>query len=217
MKKIIFLLLAVLCLSATAQNHFIGVKIGSNFTNIITGDNILESADFKTGITGGITYEYVILKILHIGADLTYSQKGYKESVMFTDEIGNPLGEGDITTSYNYFAIPVKAGVSLGHFISFVANLGVVPSFLIDAKNESEFPVSGNYEEDISDKVNNYDLAGLIELGASVKLAGRMVIFLNFSYEQSFTSLSTDDYHPDSEIRNYGFGADAGIRFALKK
>lgn len=77
--KNIFLPLFILTtstLKVAGQNNLIGVKCGANSTNI-TSSNFSSQNDSRTGLTTGLTYEFLIKKHFSIGADLIYNQRGF--------------------------------------------------------------------------------------------------------------------------------------------
>jgi len=217
MRKFIFLVLLLAGLSASGQNHYLGFKIGSNFSNLSSSTDLLKDSKNKTGLLAGISYQYELFKFLQLGADLQYSQKGYKLGVTFTDEVGNVIGEGDIVTAMNYISIPIKAGVNFGKRLSVFANLGIVPSFLGSAKLTVPDYAQGESKSDINESVKDFDFGGLIEIGGSLKFLGRLQAFVNVSYEHSFTAFNEDPYFGDANLNLYGFGIAAGLQYALKK
>jgi len=215
MKKIIILIFLLACISVSGQNHFLGVRLGSNFSTVQSSTDILKDAETKTGFVGGITYEYHLLKFIRLEADLIYTQKGYKLPVSFTNEVGIVIGEGYLIAHNDYISLPLKAGVSFGSLLSFFANIGVAPSLLTKAMYKSDFEVEGEFDHDVSDRVKDFDISGLAELGVGLNF-GRFNVFINASYEHSFTDYPDDDYYGDTELRNTGFGVSAGCRYALK-
>ena len=215
MKKIILLIFMLACISVSGQNHFIGVRLGSNFSTTQSSTDILNDVETKMGFVGGIAYEYHLLKFIRLGADLIYTQKGYKLPVSFTNEVGIIIGEGYLVAHNDYISLPVKAGVSFGSFLSFFANIGIAPALLTKAMYKSDF-AEGEFTRNVSERVKNFDISGLAELGVGLNF-GRFNVFINGSYEHSFTDYSDHEYYGDTELRNTGFGASAGCRYALKK
>ena len=74
MRKIITLLIVLFTVPVFGQNHFIGMKGGINYANVIS-DNFLIDNDYRNGFIGGLTYEYEFKKKFHFGLDLVYAQK----------------------------------------------------------------------------------------------------------------------------------------------
>lgn len=216
MKKAILLLLLCLPAVLVAQNHYIGLKLGANFSDVQSSEGSTQDfTEARIGIVGGITYEYSLLSFLRLGAEFMYTQKGHTLQLTFSDQFGNALGSGEILIRNDYITIPVKAGVSLGRRLSFVGYFGVAPAFLVRADADSENLTSGSVTEDRTDVVNSFDISGLIDLGLSLKL-GRFIIYLTGGYEHSFSNYN-DNPNSDTKLRNAGFNATLGGRFALKK
>lgn len=218
MKKSIILICLLAAFSTQAQNHYLGIKAGGLISNISYSEDLLVDFQDGSGFIGGLTYEYHVMKFLNVGADILYEQKGNNLKMLFTDETGKPLEEGVFHENYDYISIPIKAGFTLGNKLSVFVNLGVVPSILVSAKIKMEnVLVAGSDNHNIENRVKDFDLGGLIELGGSYKFAGRFICFLNLSYEHSFTNFNTDDYWGDTKLKHYAWGAAAGVRFALSK
>ncbi|MCD4665411.1 MAG: PorT family protein, partial [Bacteroidales bacterium] len=168
------------------------------------------------GISGGLTYEYRLNTHFILGADFLYVQKGFTNDVTFIDINGNPLGDGTSKFHYDYLSLPIKGGYMIGDRISGFVNLGIVPSFLIDAK--TIIPVYNN--EDIIDEpegVTKFDLAVLIEIGGSYKFKDRFLLFASLAYQHGTISITNSDYFANSKIAHYGMTLSMGLKYALKK
>ena len=164
-----------------------------------------------------MTYEYQLKKHFTIGVDLLYSQKGFTNDIIFTDENGNPIGEkGRSDFNYDYLSFPLKGGFIIGNRISGFVNLGIVPSFLIDAKTIVP-TFDGNETFDVTDIVTKFDFGGLIEIGGNCKFNHRLFLFTSFTYQHSFTTLTNSDYFADDKIKLYGMTLSIGLKYALKK
>ncbi len=206
MRKIITLLIVLFAVPVFGQNHFIGLKGGINWTNVIA-DNFLSDNDYRNGFVGGLTYEYEFKKKFHIGLDLVYAQKGFNNDIIFTDENGNPIGEKATSGFYyDYLSLPIKGGFSLGNNFAGFLNLGIVPSLLINA--ETIIP---------TDKVTKFDFGGLIEIGRSYKFKERFLLFTSVAYQQSFTVITNEDYFSNGKAKHYGMTLSIGLKYALKK
>ena len=219
MRKLITVLIIVISIPVFGQNHFVGLKSGMSWTNI-NSSNFISNNDNRTGFNGGLTYEYRLNTKLNLGIDLLYSQKGFTNDIVFTDETGNPTGE-KATSEYNYdyFSFPIKGGLVLGDKISGFVNLGFAPSVLIDAKT-IEPAIEGFMDKttyDVTDKVTGFDFGGLIEIGGIYKFKERFLLFASFAYQQSFTAISNSDYFSNSKIKHYGMTMSIGLKYALKK
>ena len=219
MRKTITFLILLFTIPVFGQNHFIGLKGGINWTNVIS-DNFLSNNDYRNGFVGGLTYEYDFKKKFHIGLDLVYSQKGFTNDIIFTDEYGNPTGEKATSEfNYDYLSFPIKGGLVLGNRISGFINLGLVPSLLIEAKTIEPAikGITGKKTYDVTDKVTKFDFGGLIEIGGSYKFKERFFLFTSFAYQQSFTTITNEDYFSNGKAKHYGMTLSIGLKYALKK
>lgn len=217
MRKIIPVLLILFAIPAFGQNHFIGLKGGVNWTNVIS-ENFLNNNDYKNGFVGGLAYEYEFKKKFHIGLDLVYAQKGFKNDVVFTDMYGNPIGE-KVTShfNYDYLSLPLKAGFSLGNSFAGFLNIGVVPSLLINAKTiMSQFNNPNDNTVDVTDKVTKFDFGGIVEIGGSYKFRERFLLFTSFAYQQSFMTFTNENYFSNGRARHFGMMLSVGFKYVLK-
>lgn len=170
MKNLLLIILTISTLKVVGQNYLIGVKGGVNSTNI-TSRNFLSQSYSRTGLTGGLTYEFLFKKHFSIGADLIYNQRGFTNDLVFTYNLGNPTGEKYITTfNYDYVSLPIKTGFNIGTKLYGFTNIGVIPSLLVDAKTttptcDTDAKFTGNETLDVTNRVSKFDFAGLVEIG----------------------------------------------------
>ncbi len=222
MKNLLFIILTIATLKVAGQNHFIGVKVGTSSTNI-TSSNFLSQSNSRTGLTAGLTYEFLFKKHFSIGADLIYNQRGFTNDLVFTDNLGNPTGEKYTTTfNYDYVSLPIKTGFNIGTKLYGFTNIGVIPSLLVDAKTttptfDTDAKVTGNEPFDVTNRVSKFDFAGLVEIGGGYKLNGRYWLFSSFSYQYSFTTITNSDYFANSKIRHNGMNLTIGLKCTLTK
>ena len=216
MKKIIGAFLFIITLPAFGQNHFLGVKGGINHTNVKLGTAFLAN-DYRNGIVGGLTYDYHIGKRFTIGAELLYAQKGFNSEIIFTNEFGIPTGENIIINyNYDYISLPIKGGVFIGKTVKGFANLGVVTSVLVNAKNIiPEFDIVNGMVYDLSSQTNTLDFSGLIELGVSYDINSQLNVFTALAYQQSFRPIIAKNAYGQSNTKHYGFNVSVGIKYAL--
>ncbi len=218
--KIIFTILTiVISIPAISQNHIIGLKGGTNWTNV-QSTNLPHNNGNRTGFHSGITYDYRVNKRVKLGTDVLYLQKGYTNDVIFTDRLGNPTGERvTIDYKYDYLSLPLKCGIVIEDEFSGFINLGIVPSFLVDAKTTAP-AIEGLAEEttfNVTDRVTKFDLGGLIEMGANYSLTPDFLLSATIGYQHSFTSIANENYFPEAAIRHYGIALSVGVAYALKK
>jgi len=222
MKNILLIILTIATLKVAGQNHLIGVKGGVNSTNI-TSSNFISQSDSRTGLTAGLTYEFLFKKHFSIGADLIYNQRGFTNDLVFTDNLGNPTGEKFTSKfNYDYISLPIKTGFNIGTKLYGFTNIGVIPSLLVDAKTitptfDSDAKFTGNETFDVTNRVSKFDFAGLVEIGGGYKFKGRYWLFTSFSYQHSFTTITNSEYFANSKIRHNGMALTIGLKCALTK
>jgi hypothetical protein len=222
MKNIFLFILTISTLKVAGQNHLIGVKGGANSTNI-TSSNFLSQSDSRTGLTAGLTYEFLFKKHFSIGADLIYNQRGFTNDIVFTDNLGNPTGEKyTLKFNYDYISLPIKTGFNIGTKLYGFTNIGVTPSLLVDARTttptfDTDGKLTGNETFDVTNRVSKFDFAGLVEIGGGYKFKGRYWLFTSFLYQHSFTTITNSDYFANSKIKHNGMALTIGLKCALTK
>jgi len=219
-RKIFLLLLTFTTITVNGQNHFIGVESGVNRTNV-AAKNIFDNENFRTGLNIGITYDYIFKNHFSAGADIVYNQRGFTSDINFTDFLGNPTGQKEtLSFYYDYLTVPLKVGYNYGTTFYSFANIGLTPSVLLDAK--TIIPVIGLAESvlfreryNVKNKVNQFDIGGILEIGGGYKFKDRLWGVLSFSYRHSLTTFTNSTYFPDSKARHYGVTVNLGLKYAL--
>lgn len=70
---------------------------------------------------------------------------------------------------------------------------------------------------DVTEKVNKFDFAGLIEIGVNYKTTGKFWLFSSLTYQYSFTTITNSDYFADSTVRHNGLTISFGLKYKLSK
>lgn len=220
MKKIFLIILTISTLNAAGHNHWIGLKGGVNLGNAISR-NFLSQNGSRTGLVAGMTYEHLFKNQVSVGADLIYNQRGFTNGIVFTDDLGNPM-DGKFTSkfNYNYLSLPFKAGFNFGNKLYGFANIGVVPSLLLSAKTisptfNSSSHLVGSETTKVTNRVSKFDFAGLVEIGAAIKLNERYCLSTSASFQHSFTSITNSEYFANSKITHFGLTLSLGLKYAL--
>jgi hypothetical protein len=217
MKNILPLLIVFSSLTLVAQKHLVGIQGGVSLTNVKTVN--FPKQEFKSGLTGGLSYEYLLKSNFSLGADLLYVQRGFNSRLIFTNAIGQMTGENAISKMrYDYVSLPIKASFKLGEQFYGFGNIGLAPSILV----ETEFTIPGilGGESQVlraTDKVSKFDLAGLIEVGAGYKIQERFLLFASVAFQHSFTTITNANYFSNGDIYHYGFTFSLGVKYALGK
>ena len=221
MKNIAFIILLLTALNLNAQHHFVGIKGGLNNTNV-KATNFFDKNYYRTAVLGGLTYEYLFLKHFTIGADLLYVQRGFRNDVTFTDNVGNSLGITRIRYNYDYVSLPVKIGFTIGSKLYAFANIGICPSYLVSAKTifpmvDSQMNIIGENIVTNTKDVTRFDWAAIVEAGGGYKINDKMSVYASFAYQHSFTSIDNSTYFVNSKVKHYGMAFSVGVKYALAK
>ena len=220
MKKAIIIILTLISLNVVGQNHLIGIKGSTNWTNVSSND-IFSGTNYRTGLSGGLTYEYLFRTHLSLGVDLIYNQRGFTDNVTIMDNQGIPIGD-KAKYKYDYISIPFKTGYNIGNsFYSFV-NVGLIPSLLVNAKLasyriQSDGKTVISEVQDMTNEVTKFDLAGLFEIGGGYKFKTGYWLFSSIGYQQSFTTITNSEYFANNKIRHNGIIFTVGLKYALRK
>ncbi len=206
-------------LSASAQNHFIGLKGGYNRTGVSGDEGYFRNKGWKSGFSAGLSYEYRFNKRFQFGADVLYQGRGFRSELVFEDNrnlTGNPVAA---TIHFHYLAVPLKAGIRHGYRAFGFANIGVVPALLATSTlstaahehNGTKLPA----KTEPYDLARVFDIGGMIEVGGGYSLSPRCGLTASASYQQTFTPFNTTTYFPAMTHRV--INASVGISYALRK
>ena len=207
--------LFVCALSAKAQQKYIGVTGGVNWSNAIKTGFVKNAYD-RFSYHSGLTFNYMFTNGLQIAADAIYIQKGFEPKIIFTDNQGNEIGTSRILSAYNYVSIPLKVGYTVGtDFCAFV-NIGVIPSFLAKARYSFDLPLpAGKQENDLTEYVQKFDLGAVIEIGSSYHLSDNFSVQVRLGYQQSFTTFTTKDHFEGSTGYHNVVLLSSGVQYLL--
>jgi hypothetical protein len=89
--------------ASKAQSISMGIRGGGNYSTLLG----IDSAELKTGITGGITLNYQTAGKWSVSADILYTQRGTTFQRNFSDTTGVLKEKFEYDYSLNYFEIPV--------------------------------------------------------------------------------------------------------------
>lgn len=192
MKKIFSLaVVAVVALSASAQNIQFGVKGGLNISNLTKASN----SKAKIGFNAGVTADYQLAENLYVLSGLEYTTKGAKFTTSEATE--------DASTNLGYLQLPIHAGykMSIADDTRLVLHAGPYLAYALSAKNKV-----GSEKTDIIDGINRFD-AGL-GIGAKVEL-GKISVGLGVDY--GLTTVNKDT--KNGKNRNMNAGLSVGYKF----
>lgn len=214
MKHFLFaLLFTVMAVFVHGQERHVGIKaIGSR--NILTED--LANEPLYT-LSGGLTYEALWEDRYSVEVDLLYLRRGAKDRSHQLSNINKgrfTQQEQEFVYYYRYLGLPIKGGFHFGDRFYFAPHLGIMPAYLVEAGHIArENGISKN--SDHTSEVNRFDLAGLLELTAGYKINEKIRILTSIDAQQSFTSLSTQDYFSSWDLKHGALNLSVGLKYQL--
>jgi len=220
MRQILILLFILISSVAFGQKHFIGMQAGLNLTNTSAKENFVDTK-IRTSFTGGINYVFKFSGKCRFEIDALYSQKGFTDNIILTDDFGVFIGEEKTEFNLDYFCIPLKLGYEIGNKINVIPTIGIVPSYLLKAETiYPKFDSNGNIitHEILNAKkyASKYDFGGLIELGIEHVIYDHLILCSAINYAHSLTTFSNTDYFDEYKLRHYGFSINIGFKYLLK-
>lgn len=198
--------------SAAAQRHTIGIQAGAGLSRVRSDVFENEGAP-KARMNLGLTYERRIGSHLTLGADLLYQQRGFTTQVVIVDQSRMPIGTTTTPFSYNYAALPVKAGYQFGAKGYGFGKLGLVPALLLRASYERPEITSDKRENvDMTGDTRRFSLAGIAEAGGGYRFDGPFQLYASLAFQHDITSFTDAAYF---RSRHYGCYLNLGFRYEL--
>jgi hypothetical protein len=214
------IILILINLKVSGQGHFIGIIGGASSSNV-SSKSFPSNNDSRQAFTGGLTYSYVFKNHVTTEVDLIFSQRGFSNHAIFTDNTGEPTGgKAAYKYNYNYLSLPIKTGYTIGSKLYGFGNVGVIPSLLIKAETilpvfGGEGTITGSETVEITDHVKKIDIAGQVQIGAGYMFYKNLGLFSTLGYQRSLTTFTSSDYFPESRIRHKGGSLCMGVKYRL--
>ena len=221
--------LILLSLNTIGQTHFIGIQGGWSRANFYSKDVYdhpywqLNTQYPRLGFSGGLNYEYHFTNKYYIGVDLLYEQLGNNYPWFETDQHGIPILDPIWEEWYSdFFSLPVKFGVSTDKKVKLFANIGLCPSFLLQAYNiDPQFNNDGQFTGDVvysRTKISpRFDFGGVIEAGISYPVLDGFSIFTLLRYRTGIIPYRSDKGLDDAlKMHHFALSCSLGLRFRIK-
>jgi hypothetical protein len=220
MKTLFTIIIVSINLTAISQSNYLGLKGGVNWCD--QSGNFFKNTEAIQRFSFGLDYGFKFKNNLKIGGNILFSQTGFKDPLIFTDELGNPIDRDPVYTEfrYDYLSIPIKVGYEYGNKGFIYGNIGIATSLLLSSKTSTpifneNFEEVGRNEYDASDNVTPIEFGGIIEVGFGYTFFEKLGVYVEGNFHHGFTSVSTDDYFTGKTILNYRASANLGIRYKL--
>jgi len=219
-QAIAFILFAVIIFTsnyAIPQFKNLGIKTGINLSNTDLKLNSSSAETInRTGFNITLFYSFFKFKNASISTEMGYSQKGYKNKILLTNELGETIGVEFINNKLDYFDLSLIGKVFL-ETTSINPYLSAGPVIGIYAGHNTSLTVSG-YDGIISQ--NNEMLGNMkrttfgIKFGAGVeikKVISNSSIIVETRYNRDLSNSKDNDI--SSELKNRLIEFNLGIQF----
>ena len=212
MKRIAFILVAMMALLATAQTHYegtiaVGGKAGASFSRINFNPSVQQM--MLPGMTAGVMFRYVEEKHFGLVAELNMTQRGWKEN----------LEESDYNYShrFTYLELPImthiffgnqriKGFFNLGPEINVMLGDGIKSNFAYqDAADMDYFINDTRRIEQMTMKINNrldYGICGGAGMELNLNAKHSLLLEGRFYYGLTdiFSSHKTDTFSSSNSM-----------------
>lgn len=198
MKKLllsVFLLSAVILISAPNAQAQLGVKAGLNSANFNDTD---ASTDSRMGLMAGVTYDFAIpMSPITIQPGVFYAQKGAESS--------SELGDGKVKLDYVEIPVVAKFDFILDNpMLTPHVYFGPYMGFNINAESEISGE-EGSLSGDIEDEVKGTDFGVVVGAGADITKFN-----VGLRYSAGLSDIAENDAF---DGKNGVFSIVAGINF----
>jgi len=232
MKKItLFLLFAIFAFTVKAQEDFLILNLGGNFSGMVFGKNDYGCGEhdmLKGGFIGGVRYQHQFKKPYIFEAAVLYNEAGYilkdvdqLEIYKYFPPEYQEYPFNKINFKFNYLSVPLMFGYRFGWFdrkFTLAPKIGVQLGYLTSSKMKYTYNCV-DYK-DAFDTKNKFDLAEVLELEFSWIWGKRVCSFIGVTQKFSLTNLNSGDEEfvpADLVMHNHQISVSVGLRIKLNK
>jgi hypothetical protein len=210
-----------------AQSVSMGIRGGANYSTLLG----IDSADFKTGITVGITFNYQTAGKWSFSADMLYTQRGTTFERNFSNVDANQKEKFEYNYSLNYVEIPVLFHYN---FLSDSSKLkaraffGPSLNVRVNAKNDINYTKVVTFgdstattntagEQDLAYTYTPLDYGFVGGIGATYAITDKIAASVDI--RASYGLLDIREYLSESSntIRNANISVLIGVTYRLSK
>ena len=219
MKKLIFVLAAIIVtLNAFSQESkfSFGISGGMNITNVNGINEVSNLIDSKSliGLRANVLLGYKFSEHFLLLFEPGIEQKGYKTGLIFTDEVGNDIGTGDLLYVTNYVTSPLTLNYTGGSKIKLNIGAGLYIGVLINSKlkiRSDDFDL-GIDDLETSSNYKSTDFGALARASVEIKLLSFLAAEITGNYSLGLGKINSDIFYSDAGLKNRSIFLGAGIR-----
>lgn len=222
-KTVLFLLLAIITVTAKAQEDFLIPTAGMNISGVALGNdtyNLRSHTMMKFGFIGGFRYQHQFKKPYLVEVGVLYNESGFIFNHIPDGILDKPLDKIDV--KLNYISMPLMFGYRFGRAdraFSVAPKIGVQLGYLVDSREKFTYNCVDFNEE--FDTKNKFDVAEVIEVEFSWIWGKRVCSFLSLAQRYSFTNLNSGDddmiINKNLIMHNHQLSVNVGLRIKLNK
>lgn len=224
MKNILFFVslafVIILCTEdSSAQKINLGVKGGLNLSDVSStvsnSVNMFTNTESKTGFNVYLFYDLFNFKYISIQGEAGYTQKGFGEKVIITNELGNQTGSYDLKNKINYIDISILAKLIMrsktfspyliaGPYLGIKAGTDLTTSIDSMAAHYSD-------QKKVLDDFKSTTFGFKAGFGAEIPLK-KIAVIAEARYGMDLTN-AYESVQTSIKVKNYLFEFMAGVKF----
>ena len=154
----------------------IGVEGGPSLIFLRGNDLIDNNHKPAMGFSGGLFFQYNFKKVISLRTNIAFERKGSVSTAQSTDLNGNPLGEFNTNTNFDYLTFPILIRATFGQKVQCFVNAGPYFGYLIKQTSVSK---SNNIP---TTTIDNTSLDKRFDLGISAGLGLSLPIKTRFAF-----------------------------------
>lgn len=218
-KLFIFIILPFLLISnnSYSQLKYFGIKGGLNLSNAeldYTGFNYQH--DNKTGFNAYLTYDLFRFNNLNLSGEAGYSQKGFDDELILTDEFGNEYGRATLYYRLNYIEINAIAEFifrckSVSPYFSVGPVLSFYTGYNSGSSDDRIDSLIQSYEDPLFENLKTSVIGIVAGAGAEINKVIPQTIIAEVRYNFDLTNSFNNGFL--NYQRNYLWQFNLGVKF----
>lgn len=220
MKHILFLVLCVICISATAQRNKLNIGIEGSASSIFLKTNIqgIYPLERSIGFSTAATIQYNFPRIFSIRTNVAFERKGAKQFVPMNPDAATGSIDNRVDHHFDYLSLPLLLRATLGNRIQFFVNAGGYVGYLL--KQQVKYTQNGErYTSDNTDKYTSLDAGMCAGGGLGLSIRKKIILSLELRYNGGLRDINLEKiafpYYYTVDIKTSATNLLLGISYKL--